>query len=147
MNAAPRTATHTASLGSEPRTAWGRFIRHKSQKLRCGSRAKWRARYRNLYGRAKDVAQDATDAAAGYANDVYHNSGDTLRDGTQVLAQKVQENPLGSVPFAMSIRENTQRLYVNSSPLFVNYRTELAALAARYGFLSIASASSQPPVG
>ena len=57
----------------------------------------------NLYGQAKDVARDATDAAAGYAEDVYNNGGDNIRDGSQVLAQKVQENPLGSIVIAGAI--------------------------------------------
>jgi uncharacterized protein YjbJ (UPF0337 family) len=54
----------------------------------------------NLHGHAKDAAREATDAAAGYAKDVYEHSGDTLRDGSQALAKKVQENPLGSVLIA-----------------------------------------------
>ena len=48
--------------------------------------------------------------------------------------------------FATLMHENMQGLYVNSSPLFVSYRTELAALAARshlptiYGFRDFATA-------
>jgi ElaB/YqjD/DUF883 family membrane-anchored ribosome-binding protein len=57
----------------------------------------------NLYGQAKDAARDASDAAVSYANDAYGNSGDTLRDGSQVLAQKVQENPLGALLVAGGI--------------------------------------------
>ena len=57
----------------------------------------------NLYGQAKDVARDATDAAVNYARDAYDNSGDTLRDGSQVVAKKVQDNPLGSLLIAGGI--------------------------------------------
>ena len=42
----------------------------------------------NLYGQAKDAARDAGDAAMNYARDAYENSGDTLRDGSQAVAQK-----------------------------------------------------------
>jgi putative tryptophan/tyrosine transport system substrate-binding protein len=41
--------------------------------------------------------------------------------------------------FAAATRENLQGLYVNSSPLFVSYRTELAARAARAGLPAIYS--------
>jgi putative ABC transport system substrate-binding protein len=41
--------------------------------------------------------------------------------------------------FATARRENLQGLYVNSSPLFVSYRTELAALAVRAGLPTIYS--------
>jgi uncharacterized protein YjbJ (UPF0337 family) len=51
----------------------------------------------NLYGQAKDAARDVGDAAASYARDAYENSGDTFRDGSQALAQKVQDNPLGAL--------------------------------------------------
>ena len=54
----------------------------------------------NLYGQAKDAARGATDAAASYAKDAYNNSGDTLRDSSQALVQKVQENPIGSLVIA-----------------------------------------------
>jgi uncharacterized protein YjbJ (UPF0337 family) len=57
----------------------------------------------NLYGQAKDVARDVTDAAAGCAKDVCNNRGDNLRDGSQILAQKVQEDPLGSIVIAGAI--------------------------------------------
>jgi uncharacterized protein YjbJ (UPF0337 family) len=60
----------------------------------------------NLYGQAKDAARDLGDAAASaadYAKDAYANSGDTLRDGTQAVAQKVQDNPLGSLLVAGGI--------------------------------------------
>ena len=53
----------------------------------------------NIYGQAKDAARDATD----YAKQAYDNSGDTLRDGSQALAQKVQENPLGSLMIAGAV--------------------------------------------
>jgi len=57
----------------------------------------------NLYGQAKDAARDATDAAVGYAKDAYENSGERLRDGTQALTQKVQDNPLGALLVAGGI--------------------------------------------
>jgi uncharacterized protein YjbJ (UPF0337 family) len=42
----------------------------------------------NLYGQAKDA---------------YENSGDTLRDGSQAVAKKVQDNPLGALLVAGGI--------------------------------------------
>jgi ElaB/YqjD/DUF883 family membrane-anchored ribosome-binding protein len=57
----------------------------------------------NLYGQAKDAARDATDAAVSYAKDAYENSGDTFHDGSQALAKKVQDNPLGSLLIAGAI--------------------------------------------
>jgi uncharacterized protein YjbJ (UPF0337 family) len=57
----------------------------------------------NLYGQAKDAARDATDAAASYAKDAYENSGETFRDGSQAVAKKVQDNPLGSLLIAGGI--------------------------------------------
>jgi uncharacterized protein YjbJ (UPF0337 family) len=57
----------------------------------------------NLYGQAKDAARDATDAAVSYAKDTYENSGDTFRDGSQAVAQKVQDNPLGALLIAGGI--------------------------------------------
>jgi uncharacterized protein YjbJ (UPF0337 family) len=57
----------------------------------------------NVYGQAKDAARDATDAAVGYAKDAYENSGDTFRDGSQAIAKKVPDNPLGSVLIAGGI--------------------------------------------
>ena len=57
----------------------------------------------NLYGQAKDAAREATDAAVSYSKDAYENSGDTFRDGSQAIAKKVQENPLGSMLLAGGI--------------------------------------------
>jgi len=57
----------------------------------------------NLYGQAKDAARETTDAAVNYAKDAYENSGDTFRDGSQAIAKKVQENPLGSMLIAGGI--------------------------------------------
>jgi uncharacterized protein YjbJ (UPF0337 family) len=54
----------------------------------------------DLYGQTKDMAREATDAATQYAKKVYENSGDAVRDSSQVLAEKVKENPLGSVVLA-----------------------------------------------
>jgi uncharacterized protein YjbJ (UPF0337 family) len=57
----------------------------------------------NLYGQAKDAAQDAADAATGIARDAYASSGETLRDGSQALARKVQDNPIGALLIAGGI--------------------------------------------
>ena len=57
----------------------------------------------NLYGQAKDAARDATDASVSYAKDAYDNSGDTFYDGSQALAKKVKDNPLGSLLIAGGI--------------------------------------------
>jgi uncharacterized protein YjbJ (UPF0337 family) len=57
----------------------------------------------NLYGQAKDAARDAGDVAASYAKDAYQNSGDTFRDGSQAVAKKVQDNPLGALLIAGGI--------------------------------------------
>jgi len=56
-----------------------------------------------LYGQAKDIARDATGAATNYAKKAYENSGDTLRDASEALAQRVQENPLGSIVIAGAV--------------------------------------------
>ena len=57
----------------------------------------------NLYGQAKDAARDVGDAAAGYAKDAYENSGETFREGSEVVAKKVQDNPLGALLIAGGI--------------------------------------------
>ncbi|WP_407115120.1 CsbD family protein [Bradyrhizobium sp. LMG 9283] len=57
----------------------------------------------NLYGQAKDAVRDATDTAASYAKDAYENSGETFRDGSKAIAQKVQDNPLGALLVAGGI--------------------------------------------
>ena len=57
----------------------------------------------NLYGQAKDAARETTDAAINYAKDAYENSGDTFRDGSQAIAKKVHDNPLGSMLIAGGI--------------------------------------------
>jgi uncharacterized protein YjbJ (UPF0337 family) len=57
----------------------------------------------NLYGQAKDAARDAGDAAVSYAKDAYENSGDTFRGGSEAVAKKVQDNPLGSLLIAGGI--------------------------------------------
>jgi len=57
----------------------------------------------NLYGQAKDAARDAGDAAVSYARDAIGTSGETLREGSDVLAKKVQENPLGALMTAGAI--------------------------------------------
>jgi ElaB/YqjD/DUF883 family membrane-anchored ribosome-binding protein len=57
----------------------------------------------NLYGQAKDAARDAGDTAVSYAKDAYENSGETLREGSEVVAKKVQDNPLGALLVAGGI--------------------------------------------
>jgi uncharacterized protein YjbJ (UPF0337 family) len=55
----------------------------------------------NLYGQAKDAARDAADAAVSYAKDAYGS--DAFRDGSQAIAKKVQDNPLGMMATAAAI--------------------------------------------
>jgi uncharacterized protein YjbJ (UPF0337 family) len=69
----------------------------------AGSVREATATAQNLYGHAKDTAREATDAAVSYAKDAYENSGDTFRDGSQAIAKKVQDNPLGSMLIAGGI--------------------------------------------
>jgi uncharacterized protein YjbJ (UPF0337 family) len=57
----------------------------------------------NLYGQAKDAAREASDTAVSYVKDVYENSGDNLRDGSQAIAKSVRDNPLGSMLIAGGI--------------------------------------------
>jgi uncharacterized protein YjbJ (UPF0337 family) len=57
----------------------------------------------NLYGQAKDAARDAGDAAVNYAKGAYEQGGETLRDSSQVLAKRVQDNPLGALLIAGGI--------------------------------------------
>jgi uncharacterized protein YjbJ (UPF0337 family) len=49
-----------------------------------------------LYGQAKDAARSVGDAATSYVKDAYENS-ETLRASSEAVAQKVQQNPLGSL--------------------------------------------------
>ena len=60
------------------------------------------ARPQNLYGQA-NTARDAGDAAISYAKDAYQNSGETLRDGSQAVAETMQDNPLGALLIAGGI--------------------------------------------
>jgi uncharacterized protein YjbJ (UPF0337 family) len=57
----------------------------------------------NLYGQAKDAAREAGEAAVDYARDAYSHGGDTLRDGSQAVASRVRENPLGALLIAGGI--------------------------------------------
>ena len=57
----------------------------------------------DLYGQAKDAAREATDAAASYAKTAYGSSGVAVRGGSEALAAKVRENPLGSLVIAGGI--------------------------------------------
>ncbi len=70
------------------------------------SQAKGRAREmagkaQNIYGQAKDAARDAADAATGYAKDMYNS--DTVRDGSEAIAQRVRDNPIGSLVTAGAV--------------------------------------------
>jgi uncharacterized protein YjbJ (UPF0337 family) len=56
-----------------------------------------------LYGQAKDAARDATGTAANYAKVAYENSGDTFHDGSEAIAKKVKDDPLGSMLIAGGI--------------------------------------------
>ena len=53
----------------------------------------------NLYGQAKEAARDATDAATDYAKQVYRQGSDS----SEVVARRVQDNPLGSLLIAGGI--------------------------------------------
>jgi uncharacterized protein YjbJ (UPF0337 family) len=53
----------------------------------------------DLYGQAKDAARSVGDTATRYAKDAYENS-ETLRASSEAVAQKVQQNPLGSLLIA-----------------------------------------------
>jgi len=57
----------------------------------------------NLYGQAKDAARDAGETAVNYAKDAYEHSGETLPDGSRVMAKQVQDNPLGALLIAGGI--------------------------------------------
>ena len=57
----------------------------------------------NLFGQAKDAARDAGESAVNYAKDAYDHSGETLRGGSQVVAKRVRENPLGALLIAGGI--------------------------------------------
>lgn len=56
----------------------------------------------NLYGQAKDAARDAGGAAMDFAKDTLGNS-DTLKGGSEAVAKKVQDNPLGALLVAGGI--------------------------------------------
>ena len=59
----------------------------------------------NLYGQAKDAARDATDAAVGMAKDAYDNlsGSESFLEGSEAVAKKVQDNPLGALMVAGGI--------------------------------------------
>lgn len=56
-----------------------------------------------LYGHAKVAVREATDAAVGYAKQAYDNRDDIFPGGSQAIAKKVKDNPLGSVLIAGAI--------------------------------------------
>ena len=62
----------------------------------AGSVRQAASKMEDLYGQAKDAARDATDAAAGYAKQVYRQSSDR----SEAIAKLVQRNPLGSLLIA-----------------------------------------------
>jgi uncharacterized protein YjbJ (UPF0337 family) len=70
----------------------------------------------NLYGQAKDAARDATDAASNYAKQAYESSGDTFRDGSEALAKRVRDNPIGSVLIAGGIGFALALMMMRPSP-------------------------------
>ncbi|MGJ4901381.1 CsbD family protein [Bradyrhizobium sp. HKCCYLRH2060] len=57
----------------------------------------------NMYGQAKDAAREAGDAAMDFAKDKFGNGSETLRDGTQALTKRVQDNPMGALLVAGGI--------------------------------------------
>lgn len=57
----------------------------------------------NLYGQAKDAVSEVGETAAAYAKDAYESGGETLRDGSQALAKRVSDNPLGALLVAGGI--------------------------------------------
>jgi ElaB/YqjD/DUF883 family membrane-anchored ribosome-binding protein len=86
-------------FGFNPFEGWSRDVSEdvaQEIRRRCDLQAE-DVSAQNLYGQAKDAARDATDATVSYAKDAYENSGDTFRDGSQALTQKVQDNPLGAL--------------------------------------------------
>jgi ElaB/YqjD/DUF883 family membrane-anchored ribosome-binding protein len=59
-----------------------------------------------IAGSAKNFAgklEDAADSAVNFTRDAYGSRGETLRDGSRMVAKKVQENPLGSLLVAGGI--------------------------------------------
>ena len=65
--------------------------------------ARQQARRRTYTARPRMRRAKLRDAAVGYAQAAYENSGDTFRDGSQAIAKKVQANPLGSMLIAGGI--------------------------------------------
>ena len=69
----------------------------------AGSAADGIALFERLEGKLKESNGNLTRAAVDMAKDAYENSGDTLRDGSQAVAKKVQDNPLGALLVAGGI--------------------------------------------
>ena len=69
----------------------------------AGSAKDFAGKVDDIAGQAKDAAREATDATVKHAKDAYENSGDIFRDGSQAIAKKVQDNPLGSMLIAGGI--------------------------------------------
>jgi uncharacterized protein YjbJ (UPF0337 family) len=87
-------------LAGEAESAFGDMT--GATEAQAGGRAREMAgKAERLYGQARDKARDAVDAAADYARD-FTNS-DAVRDGSEALAKKVQDNPLGSIVTAGAI--------------------------------------------
>ncbi len=89
-------------LAGKTESAFGDMTGNKEAQV--GGRAReLGGKAQNIYGQAKDAARDAAGAATDYAKDIYNHRGEHLRNGTEALAQKVQENPLGSIMTACAI--------------------------------------------
>ena len=83
--------------------AVGDVDRRRARRQASGRAREAAGTVQNLYGQAKDAARNVGDAATSYAKDAYENSGDTFRGGSEAVAQKVQDNPLGSLLIAGGI--------------------------------------------
>jgi uncharacterized protein YjbJ (UPF0337 family) len=97
-----RITGSTKDIAGKAETAFG-DVAGDTEAQAKGRAREMAGKVQNIYGQAKDAAKDAADTAAGYAKDAYNNRGEVLRDGSQALAQKVQENPIGSLVTAGAI--------------------------------------------
>jgi uncharacterized protein YjbJ (UPF0337 family) len=97
-----RIAGAAKDFAGKTETAFG-DVTGDTESQASGRAREMAGKAQNLYGQAKDAARDAADAATGFAKDVYNSRGEALRDGSQALAQKVQDNPLGSLVAAGAI--------------------------------------------
>jgi uncharacterized protein YjbJ (UPF0337 family) len=97
-----RIAGSAKDFAGKTETAFG-DVTGDAEAQASGSAREMAGKVQNLYGHAKDAARDAADTAAGYAKDAYNKRGDVLRDGSEALAKKVHDNPLGSLVTAGAI--------------------------------------------